>query len=213
MVIASRTRGLARFWLNLPLSRKGAAIIALPVLCMLAMLGILSHLQRRALEADQWVVHTAEVLGESNQILADSLSLEATARGYALSHEPAFLEIHRRSRAHIFDGFSRILTLTADNPVQQERMRRAMSLMHEEVAALDAQLSMLPLGQLTDSVNASRHRIDALRSVIDAFDNEERRLLDVRQVSRVVHRGQIRVALLSCLFLALISGIGGARLF
>jgi signal transduction histidine kinase/FixJ family two-component response regulator len=213
MATASRTRGLAHYWLNLPLSRKGGAIIALPVLCMLCMLGILAHLQRRAVEADQWVVHTAEVLGQSSEILADSLSLEATVRGYILTREPAFLALHHRSRGRLFDAFSRVLALTADNPRQQDRMRQAMSIMHEETGVLDAQLALPVMPMLTASVNASRSRIDGLRAVIDDFDKEERRLLEVRQVSRVVHRGQIRTALLTCLFLGLISGIAGARLF
>src|SRR5437660_137888 len=92
-------------------------------------------------------------------------------------------------------------------------MRRAMSLMHEETAALDVQLALQISEQLTAAVNASRQRIDALRAEIVSFDTEERRLLALRQVSRVVHRNQVRVALLSCLLLGLISGILGAQLF
>jgi signal transduction histidine kinase/DNA-binding response OmpR family regulator len=213
MANALRAKGLARFWLNLSLSRKGVAIVAIPVLCMFGMLSLLYGLRMRAEVADQWVVHTAEVLAHSNEILADTLSLEATARGYLLSNDQAFLSIHRRSRVHLFDGFSRIIQLTSDNRGQQARMRRAMLLMQQETAALDSELETRPSPQLTAAVAESRQRIDAVRSEIDGFDAEERRLLEVRQISRLMHRSKIRFVIIGCAVLGLFSGVLGAILF
>jgi signal transduction histidine kinase len=213
MANGSGASGLARIWLNLPLSRKGIAIVAIPVLSIFAMLAMFARLQRRAEEADGWVIHTAQVLTESKEILSKSLSLEATARGYLLTRDPAFVQLHEESRRLLFDAFGRIDRLTADNPGQQERMRRCERLMRDEIAALDAQVALGPSAALTGAVNGSRHRVDALRGDIDDFDREEHRLLGLRQITRLSHRAHIRLSLIGFALLGIISGIVGARLF
>ena len=125
-------RGLAEYWLNLPLPGKGVAIVAIPVVCTMSMLLVLADLRGKADKANQWLTHTEEVLAQSSQVLASSLSEEATARGYLLTHDPAFLTLHHAARKRVFDGFSRILSATQDNSQQQDHMRRAMRLMQEE---------------------------------------------------------------------------------
>jgi signal transduction histidine kinase/CheY-like chemotaxis protein len=205
--------GLSRLWFDLSLSRKGVAMVALPVLCIFGMLGLLAYLQRLAEAADQWVVHGTEVLGASQEIVANSLSLEATVRGYRLTREPAFLDIHRHSRVALFDAFDRTLRLTGDNTGQRQHILYALGLMREEMAALDSQIAAAPSAPLTDAVQASRHRIDLVKADIDAFAREERRLLEYNQTSRLARRGYIRIALIFFAVLGVVSGIVGARLF
>jgi len=213
MAIGTQATGLSRIWLNLSLPRKGGAIVAIPLLCIFSMLAMFGYLQRRAEAADQVVIHTANVLQQSGAILADSLSLEATARGYLLSREPAFLQLHRESRANLTAAFNAALELTNDNPGQHEHLLHAQSLMLEEVAALDAQVTLQPSDQLTDLVQRSRHRIDLVRAEIEAFDREERRLLNERQITRLTHRKRVRGALIGFALLGILAGIFGVKLF
>src|SRR5690242_17626005 len=100
---------LAGVWLHLPLPAKGGAIVAIPVICTLSMLWLLFDVQRRFESSSQWVVHTEQVLAQSREILASSLSSEATARGYLLTRDPAFLDLHQSSRRRVSNGFSQIL--------------------------------------------------------------------------------------------------------
>src|SRR3569832_1130884 len=102
MSTATHATGLSRVWLNLSLPRKGGAIVAIPLLCIFSMLAMFGYLQRRAEAADQIVIHTANVLQQSGAILADSLSLEATARGYLLSRLPAIVQLNRLSCVFFF---------------------------------------------------------------------------------------------------------------
>jgi signal transduction histidine kinase/CheY-like chemotaxis protein len=213
MAIAPRATGIARIWLNLSLPRKGGAIVAIPVLCIFAMLGMFAYLQRRAEAADQVVLHTATVLQESGAILADSLSLEATTRGYLLSREPAFLEIRSKSRASLFAAFDHALQMTADNPGQQEHLQHAQRLMQEEVSALDAELGLQPSAELTALVQHSRRRVDLVREEIESFDREERRLLDTGQITRLTHRGRVRLVLIGFALLGVLAGVFGVMLF
>jgi signal transduction histidine kinase/CheY-like chemotaxis protein len=213
MATVTSATGFARIWLNLSLRRKGAAIVAIPLLCIFSMLGMFGYLQRRAEAADQVVIHTSNVLQQSGAILADSLSLEATARGYLLSREPAFLQLHRESRANLFAAFDLALQLTADNPEQQQHLLHAQTLMREEEAALDSQLALQSSAELTALVQVSRHRIDALRTEIEAFDREERRLLNERQITRLTHRKRVRLTLVGFALLGILAGVFGIKLF
>jgi signal transduction histidine kinase/DNA-binding response OmpR family regulator len=207
------TRSLARLWLNLSLPGKGSAIVAIPVICTLSMLLVLAGLRRRADAANQWVAHTEQVLAQSSEILAASLSEEATARGYLLTHDPNFLTLHRTARKKVFDGFSVILSATEDNPREQEHMRTAMRLMQEETTALDKELEFLPSPELAASVNASRRRVDAVAAEIAEFEANERLLLTQRRQQVINHRETMRLAFIAFGVIGVFSGIFGSRLF
>src|SRR5690348_7577151 len=81
---APLSQRLARVWLNLPLSGKGAAIVTVPVLCTFCMLLLLADLQSKFDAANRWVLHTEQVLSQSGAVLASVLTAEDTARDYAL---------------------------------------------------------------------------------------------------------------------------------
>jgi signal transduction histidine kinase/CheY-like chemotaxis protein len=212
MALIPGAKRLAGVWLHLSLPAKGGAIVAIPVICTLSLLWLLVDVQRRFEDSTQSVVHAEQVLAQSREILAVSLSSEATARGYLLTREPAFLDLHQSSRRRLSNGFSQILRLTEDNPSQQELMRQAMRLMQEEMTALDGQFAMVS-GDLASAVNLSRRRIDTLKAELDEFDAEERRLLAVRQAENLSHRNSLRWSLWSFCFVGALSAVVGARLF
>jgi signal transduction histidine kinase/CheY-like chemotaxis protein len=199
-------------WLNLSLTAKGGAIVAIPLSCTLAMLFLLADVQRRFEASNHWVIHSEQVLSQSRDILAASLSAEATARGYLLTRDPAFLELFRNARRNVSNGFSQILRLTEDNPGQQEHMRHAMRLMQNEIAELDAQIAG-GAADLSGAVNASRRRIDTLKAEIDSFDKEERRLLDESRRETVTHRDRLRYGLWAFCVVGALAAILGSMLF
>jgi signal transduction histidine kinase/DNA-binding response OmpR family regulator len=176
------------------------------------MLFLLVDVQRRFETSTQAVVHTEQVLSESREILAASLSSEATARGFLLSRDPAFLDLHQNARRRVSNAFSQVLRLTEDNPGQQARMRRVMRHMQEELAGLDSQFAM-PQEELPAAVNLSRQRLDTLKLELDQFDDEERRLLANRQADSLRHRSSLRWSLWGFCFAGAFSAVMGARLF
>lgn len=185
-------------WFHLSLPAKGAAIVAVPVLCMLSMLLLIAQLQRRFEAADQWVTHTQEVLSQSGGLLSAALSAEATARGYMLAGDPAFLELHANARRTLRERFATIVKLTADNPEQQTRIRTVMALADEELTALDAQMETArsrPVADTAADVEASRRRVDVLKNEIGGFEREERRLLADRTAESERQRASLWLAL------------------
>src|SRR4051794_22984580 len=105
MARSSAPNPVARQWLALPLSVKGAAIVSIPVLCTICMAVLLMNLQSRFEAANRRVVHTQQVLSKSALVLSRSLSTEATARGFLLTRETSFLTIHHRARADLGTAF------------------------------------------------------------------------------------------------------------
>src|SRR3954470_13681806 len=97
----ARLSGPGNVWLNLSLPAKGGAIVAIPVICTFCMLTLLADLQRKVEAANQRVLQTERVLSQSRDILAASLGAGATARGFLLSHDPAFLDLHRNARKRV----------------------------------------------------------------------------------------------------------------
>jgi signal transduction histidine kinase/CheY-like chemotaxis protein len=158
------------------------------------------------------MIHAEQVLSRSRDILAASLSAEATARGYLLTRDAAFLDLHRGARQKVSEEFSRILSLTKDNPSQQERMRQTMRLMEAEIAALEAQISG-GAGDLVAAINGSRRRIDTLKTEIDSFDAEEIRLLDARRNDTLTHRDRVRYGLIAFCIAGALAAVSGAMLF
>ena len=129
-------RRLSRLWLHLSFPAKGGVIVAIPASCALAMLFLLADAQRRFESSNQWVIHSEQALSQSRELLAASLSAEASARGYLLTYDQAFLDIHQNGRREGLERVQPGLQLTEDNPSQQAHLRRAMGVMQEEIAAL-----------------------------------------------------------------------------
>src|SRR3954471_19003724 len=92
------TRQLAKTWLNLPLPAKGTAIVAIPLICTLAMLVMLAAFYQDTEAARNRVIHTEQVLAESSKTVAAALSTESTFRGFLLTRDPAFLTLHYDTR-------------------------------------------------------------------------------------------------------------------
>jgi signal transduction histidine kinase/DNA-binding response OmpR family regulator len=209
-------RRLFEFWFHLSLPVKGGAIVAVPVLCTLAMLLLIADLQRKIEAANGWVLHTEQVLAESGGLLSSAMSAEATARGYMLAGDPAFLELNRTARRAVERRLQSTIQLTADNPAQQTRIRHAGEVVERELDALDRQLAGRqpePNPSFAPVVQASRQRMDELRREIAAFQQEEQRLLDAREEQSERRRNTLRLALWSFGAAGALAGAFAAVLF
>jgi methyl-accepting chemotaxis protein len=132
-----------------------------------------------------WVTHTHTVLGETETILARLTEVESASRGYALTGDPSFLEPFEGSTKLIAGNQKALRELTADNPAQQGRLdvlyplieRRSLFLREvmegRRVQGLQAAIQ-------TIQHNNGRETMDAIIKLIKAFEDEERKLLKIR---------------------------------
>ena len=97
----------------------GAIVAILLVLLVLAYINF-----SKVSEATRLDRHTLEVLLEADQIGANVLDIQNQVRGYLLTGDDRFLTPEIDEEALLHKNVNRAISLTADNPVQQERIRK-----------------------------------------------------------------------------------------
>ena len=73
--------------------------------------------------ANGWNVHTYEVLGTTQDVLESLINMETGQRGYALTGADASLGPYEAGKAAFQKNIANLKTLTADNALQQERIK------------------------------------------------------------------------------------------
>ena len=76
----------------------------------------------RLLDANEWVEHTFLVIGSGEDIRANLLQFESTARGYLMNGEEHLYLSLDDLRGHMAESQKKIRSLTADNAAQQSRL-------------------------------------------------------------------------------------------
>lgn len=164
--------------------RVGAGFaFAAAVVVVLAVIGYRSSLQVK--EDNRWVAHTHEVrstLAELTSLLKD---VETAARGYAIAGEDSFLEPYFAALGNIEQNAKRLQQLTADNPVQQQRVAALAPLVAARLGEAESIVDM----RKTQGVEAAlrvvaagegKRWMDAIRDAVALIDGEEAKLLALR---------------------------------
>src|ERR1700739_2156609 len=95
-------------------------------LTCLVIVGIISYLSVvRLNEHTGWVKHTQEVLGSLDSLLAAVTDSETAERGFVITGDDAYLDPYRQGSEVVAFRLKRLRELTAENPVQRERVDRA----------------------------------------------------------------------------------------
>jgi signal transduction histidine kinase len=131
------------------------------------------------------IAHTLEV---ENQIYIALLQLsraESAERGYLLTARPEFLGDFRQAEAAIRPAFDRLHQLTADNPVQVDRLKEAMPLIDLRLTEFNRVVDLASSGQQVEAnrivqENATRQTTARIRDLAVAMRDEEERLLRLR---------------------------------
>ena len=82
----------------------------------------------RLSQANIWDRHTMEVLSEIEQARNIVLQIQVETRGYVITGNEASLTLDKDESALLNEHMAKLVALTADNPHQQERIRKAQQL-------------------------------------------------------------------------------------
>jgi len=168
------------------MQRKVRFGFALALAC-LAIVGVVSYLNVVRLNEDAaWVEHTHEVLSRLELLLAAVTDSETAERGYVITGDESYLEPSRNS-ANVADvQASRLRELTADNPVQQQRLASVVPLVSDRLATLQKVIEL----RRTSGYAAAQSEIltgkgkqfhDRIRGLIDQMKGTETSLLQERR--------------------------------
>ncbi|MFM0739844.1 ATP-binding protein [Paraburkholderia xenovorans] len=194
------------------LTTKGLLLIAIPALFELALLTGLVKAESDAAQAEQWAIHSEDVLHQTTAIIEPVLDESVRLRGAVLADDNRFvtpvslwMDVDRR--------IDRLAELVADNPAQVERAVQVRQAVQAYRQWSDRIQDMLHSGRRADVLARFRDMtgtdvLDRFRQQVTTFQTEERRLDTERTMAadRARDRQQMLIVaavLSSLLFVAL----------
>ncbi|HCS44536.1 MAG TPA: two-component system sensor histidine kinase/response regulator [Pseudomonas sp.] len=153
----------------------------------------------------QWVEHTDRVINNANESIKLTVDLETGMRGFLLTGDEQFLEPYETAKPRITVALKTLLELTADNPVQTDRLRRLQALQDEWAAyaktTIDLQRSR---GDYREAVKAGQGK-----RLTDEIRKQFEDVIDMEQQLRTARNEEVRRTTLwsISLYLLFIAGI------
>jgi signal transduction histidine kinase len=177
-----------RFWSKLPLVYRGALILAIPIISVIpAIVGWSWSLSARS-DAVWWISHAEKIIDESNILLRILLDAETGIRGYTITQNKEFLEPYEQVRQELTLHIIKLKKLTEDNIQQQEKLQKIeqqiqsrLNILAQVFNTVESQSPLELSPQLTELMLQGKAEMDALRNLIDSFQDAELQLLNVRQ--------------------------------
>ncbi|WP_166219644.1 response regulator [Pseudomonas atagonensis] len=155
----------------------------------------------------QWVEHTDRVINNANEAVKLTVDLETGMRGFLLSGDEHFLDPYETAKPRINVALNTLLELTADNPVQTDRLRRLQALQTEwsnyAQSMIDLQRSS---GDYRAAVKAGRGK-----RLTDEIRKQFEDVIETEQVLRTTRNEEVRRTTIwsISLYLLFIAGISG----
>ncbi len=143
----------------------------------------------RAEKAAKAVDHTSQILLEQQKLLAALADAETSTRGYTLTGDSAELGSFRSAKTRVGPSLNRLRFLTADNPIQQQRLDTLESVARQRIELSD-QIELIRRTQgleparLLIATGQGRMVMDHARDISAAMQDEEHRLLMLRTASQ-----------------------------
>jgi len=184
------------------LNRKVQLAFVCAVLILLVVGAISYHGMVLSSESDQWVRHTHEVIESLQNLLSAMLIVESDARGFALTGKESYLDSYRANI--LLSERDEMITrnLTLDNPLQQRQFPILKRLASQEIQLADKFIGLrqtegLEAASAVIQTGAGQRITDEYRDVIREMQEEEQRLLALRDVdaTRSLRQAKIIVIL------------------
>ncbi|SFV18048.1 methyl-accepting chemotaxis protein, partial [Pseudoduganella namucuonensis] len=157
---------------------------------------------QRLADANAWDRHTLEVLREADQIANALLQIQNSTRGFMLTGNESLVAIIPREEEAVRRHWQRVLTMTADNPAQQERLNRLWPMMDnwirnvihpllEKRRELNKRVGVSQqVATAADVLNGAKIIADARQLLAEAGAEEERLLARRAEEARELRQAQ-----------------------
>ena len=188
----------------------GSAILALLVVGVISYRGMVV-----SSESDRRVGHTHEVLEKLQDLLFSTEIVESSYRGFVLTGLESYLESSRASELSAEQDMAALRALTVDNTAQQRQIPNL-----ERLAAQKVQFSEMAIGlRRNEGLQAAGDAIrdgegqritDEFRRAVREMQNEELRLLVLRDADAKRRLGQAQITLIVGTALGLLIAVAAA---
>jgi len=136
-------------------------------------------------EHEKWVTHTFRVIQELDRVNGDFRAAESLGRGYMVNRgDVTFLSGFEEHLEKTWRHIDKLEEVTADNPRQQENVRRLRDLLGGRIARMRENIAIAKesksLAQLQLRVVSAKELTDQLLRLMQNMEGEENRLLSAR---------------------------------
>jgi len=182
-------------------------------------IGIISfHSTKQLIETAEWKSHTHQVLGALKHLISSMKDAETGQRGYLITGEIHYLEPYHSGIQSIDADLEILLSLTQDNPLQQQRIKQLRPLIHGEdgkFAELEETIRLrssegFEAAQKVVLSDKGKNIMDEIRRQVAVIENEELRLLEIRSnaSAQTVTNTRLAIVMSSCLAFILLLIVG-----
>lgn len=186
-------------------------------LMFLLVLGLLATYKVNGLtENNRWVMHTYEVIGQGNQIVAAAVDMETGMRGFLLAGDDAFLEPYQSGEKRAYALIESLQKTVSDNPAQVKRLSEARTVLEEWQSEItETQIAMRrqvgtdkTMDDVASLVGEARGKqyFDRFRQIMADFRAEEEQLIVQRKDASDAAREMFYTLIIGCIVLALVFG-------
>ncbi|NNG22391.1 methyl-accepting chemotaxis protein [Telluria aromaticivorans] len=175
------------------LSIKNKLILGLGAIVsiMLFLLALAYNNSQKLADANKWDRHALEVLVESNHVATSVLQVQSAIRGFLLTGNEGLIAPLNAEFAEAKRHLATATRLTADNPLQHDRIRQLAPMLDEWMAqavlpqislrrARDAGAKAADTATTDAAVLGGARTVAAIRKQIDEIAAEENRLIGLR---------------------------------
>jgi PAS domain S-box-containing protein len=201
---------MRNYWSRLPTTYRGAIVLSIPALCLIATLGAWVWSWERETDLNQEINHTEKIIAQSNGLLIALLNAETGVRGYTInriaslntnqkgvrddnvSDSQSFLEPYQTARNTLPTVLSNLEQLATksqeDTSLQQQQgLTEIKRLSWQVMQLLESRktltIDQLQFFQLNNSLNQSRELMDRTRMIIAQLQTDQHNLLNLQQQS------------------------------
>jgi diguanylate cyclase (GGDEF)-like protein len=176
-----RRFGRGDYWLGF------GALAGLALLLVVMTLNAVTAARARK-QAEEWQVHTLNVLLATEEARSGVNAALRGERGFLITGDPRFLVAYRDGRAEALRTARLLDTLTRDNPHQAQHIRAFRHMLGHYLAVLERTIVLTSRGDGPDAVTIvrrglGRREVEALLAMLDQVEREERELLASRAVA------------------------------
>ncbi|MFC0131621.1 chemotaxis protein [Massilia eurypsychrophila] len=172
-------------------------------------------------QANEWDRHTLEVLLETNHITTSMLQIQSSTRGFMLTGNEALVLPIEKEEVEARGHLARSLVLTADNPTQQDRLRRLDPMLENWISnVIDPLIAKRrelnkstgvsqQVASAADVLNGARVVADIRKLISEIADDETRLLADRTKQASILQKSMFRLLSAGgviCLVLAALIG-------
>jgi PAS domain S-box-containing protein len=172
---------------NFKLAYKGLILIAVPLLFILFFVALVIRMKTENKEAQNWYLHTKEVIATAKKVSTDAANAQYILRSYVATGNPAFATPYYPLARAMPESLNRLPALVSDRPLQAERAAQLVDMTYGRMTILAEVERLMREGQREQAAEQLKKSYDRdawtqYLAQVEIFVAEEERLDGERQI-------------------------------